>query len=299
VGWKQALNAGLSRTTGLELRKAQAIPRRRSKILRPGDRLLEAPAFILCTVRSGSTLLRTILDSHSRVHSPHELHLRDLAVTSKSEYSDRSLEEIGLDARLLEYLLWDRLLHRELEQSGKQQLVNKTPSDVFIADRIIECWPDARFIFLLRHPLAVARSRHELRPQDTEERNLKMVLRYGNAVEAARQAYPGITVRYEDLAADPTTVVQELCGFLGLPWEPEMLEYGRFSHGRYKPGLGDWKDKIRSGSVQPPAPLPPADEIPPALRSLSTAWGYLPAQDGEVLVSPVVEAPDPSEPIGL
>ena len=103
----------------------------------------------------------------------------------------KSLEEYGTRRRQLEYVLWDWVLHRELAESGKQQLVSKAPRNVFIVDRIAECWPDARFIFLLRHPAAVARSRHELRPQDTEERNAEMVLRYGNALEDARRRFPG------------------------------------------------------------------------------------------------------------
>ena len=53
-----------------------------------------------------------------------------------------------------------------------------------------------------------------------------------------------------------------------------MLEYGKYSRGRFKAGLGDWKDNIRTGEVQPPKPLPTADEIPPELRRSPRAWGY-------------------------
>jgi len=57
-----------------------------------GDRLLEAPAFVLCSVRSGSTLLRVLLDSHSQIHSPHEMHLRALRVKVRSRYADRAID---------------------------------------------------------------------------------------------------------------------------------------------------------------------------------------------------------------
>ncbi len=279
MAWKRNLKVALARTTGYELRRMGGHRRRRAGL--PGDRMVTAPAFILCTVRSGSTLLRVLLDSHSQIHAPQELHLRDVAVKMRTGYAEQALGEIGLDTRQLEYLLWDRVLHRELEFSGKQHVVNKTPTDVFIVDRLLECWPDARFIFLLRHPLAVARSRQELRPDEAEESNVAMVLRYGEALELARRAHPGFSVRYEDLVADPKGITQQLCGFLGVPWEPQMLEYGRFDHGRYRPALGDWKDKIKSGRVQPAAPLPPADEVPPALRALCADWGYLPREQGQ------------------
>ena len=283
MGWKDTVNRALHRATGYELRRVDAAGRTRAAGgrggARRGDRLLVAPAFVLSSVRSGSTLLRVLLDSHSQIHSPPELHLRDLTVRQRSKYAKRAMAALKLDQDQLDYLFWDRLLHRELSAAGKSLLVNKTPSDVFIVDRIRACWPDARFIFLLRHPAAIARSRHRARPQDSVERNVEMVLRYGNAVEDARRRLPGHTVRYEDLASDPETETKRLCAFLGVDWEPAMLEYGRHDHGRFKPGLGDWTEKIRSGRVQPPTPPPPVDEIHPDLRPLCVAWGYLPASD--------------------
>jgi Sulfotransferase family len=281
---KRRMNAALRRATGYELRKQKvaltpeeraAQQRRQRRRVRAGDRLLEAPAFVLCSVRSGSTLLRVLLDSHSRICAPHELHLRDISVSLRTEYAERSLTEIGLGAERLEYLLWDRMLQRELAESGKDLLVNKTPSDVFVADRIRECWPDSRFIFLLRHPVSIARSRHAARPQDSDERNLTMVRRYCDAIEAARHTYDGLTVRYEDVTADPERETRRLCEFLGVAWEPQMLDYGRFDHGRMRPGLGDWSEQIKSGRVQAPKPLPRPDEVPEALVGLTQAWGYL------------------------
>jgi hypothetical protein len=281
VSWKGALNRGLTRATGYELRKqgaeSRARRRRRTPGEKPGDRLLKAPAFVLCSVRSGSTLLRVLLNSHSKIHSPQELHLRDLAVRIKTDYATKALGEIGIDEEQLRFLLWDRLLHRELTAADKEILVNKTPNDVFVVDLIARCWSDARFIYLLRHPGAIARSRQVTRPQDSPERNARMVLRYGNAIEQARANHPGMAIRYEELTADPRAATQRLCGFLGVQWEPGMLDYGRFDHGRMKPGLGDWKAKIKSGEIQQADPPPPREEIHPSLHELCVAWGYEPA----------------------
>jgi hypothetical protein len=268
---KRALNSVLRRA-GYEIRRVNS--RQRSRPPDSGSRLLTAPAFVMCSVRSGSTLLRVLLNSHSQICAPHEIALRDLVVAPKSKYAEKALGEVDLDASQLEYVLWDWVLQRELEESGKNLLVKKTPSDVFLVDRIVECWPDARLIFLLRHPGAIARSRRRLRPQDSEDRNVEMVLRYCNALEGARSRYPGITVRYEDLVADPARVTRQLCSFLGVEWEPTMLDYGRFGHGRYRSGLGDWKDKIKSGQVQDAEPPPVAEEIPPPLRAMCETWGY-------------------------
>jgi hypothetical protein len=268
------VNRALLRTVGYELRRPRAASRRREIGARAGDRLLREPTFVLSSVRSGSTLMRVLLNSHSQVHAPPELHLRDLTVGVRTKYATRALNEIGLDDTFLRYLLWDRVLHRELTESGKRLLVNKTPNDVFIADEIKTCWPDARFIFLLRHPQAIANSRHRARPQDAPERNVAKVLKYGEALERARAAHEGLTVRYEELAGAPAAETQRICAFLGVEWEADMLDYGRFDHGSFRPGLGDWSEKIRSGQVQAPPPPPSAEETDPGLRALAAAWGY-------------------------
>jgi hypothetical protein len=279
VTWKDSVNRALSRTTGYELRQVRGAPKAKAGShpgrvkVRKGDRLLEQPGFVMCTLRSGSTLLRVMLDSHSQIHCPHEIHLRYLSVNLEAKWVERSMREMGLDKEKLEYLLWDRLLQRELASSGKPQLVTKTPNDVFIADRIKTCWPDAKLIFLLRHPAAIVRSRKNLQPEDADEaKNVDLIRRYCEALERARQTYDGVTIRCEDLATDPEGTMRPVCEHLGVPFEPGMLDYGSQDHGRYKSGLGDWQDKIKTGKVQ--APEPPPEEIPEPLRPIAAMWGY-------------------------
>jgi len=280
VSWKDSVNRALSRTTGYELRQVRrqakaGTPHPRTRKVRRGDRLLEQPGFVMCTLRSGSTLLRVLLDSHSQIHCPHEIHLRYLSVNLEAKWVERSMREMGLDQEKLEYLLWDRLLQRELSGSGKPRLVTKTPNDVFIADRIKTCWPDAKLIFLLRHPAAIVRSRKNVQPDDADqEKNVDLIRRYCGALERARQTYDGVTIRYEDLTADPAAVTQKVCEHLGVDWEPGMLDYGSREHGRFKSGLGDWQEKIKTGKVQ--AAEPPPEEIPEPLRAIAASWGYAP-----------------------
>jgi hypothetical protein len=140
-------------------------------------------------------------------------------------------------------------------------------------------------VFLLRHPAAAVASLHSSfdpawRPEEagSMEESVARGLRYMNVVEEARSALPGFTVRYEELTAEPERVVRELCEFLGLPFEPGMLEYGAFGHAGFTPGLGDSSLNIRSGRIQPSAPLP--EEIPSGLAEICAAWGY-PHPDNE------------------
>ncbi|MFI7450442.1 sulfotransferase family protein [Nonomuraea sp. NPDC049714] len=239
------------------------------------DRLLTAPVFIISPVRSGSTLLRAILNAHSALHAPHELHVRRLRVDFGTSLAQKAMEALGHNQADLEHLLWDRVLHRELHRSGKQFIVDKTPANAFAYERISTCWPDARFIFLLRHPASIATSWHEASPDKrTPEEAALDALRYMKAVQRAKSALPGLTVRYEDLSAEPEKVTREICEFLGLDWESQMLSYGEQTV--IQKGLGDWRDKIRSGTVQPGRELPDPESIPESLKPISRSWGYLP-----------------------
>lgn len=241
----------------------------------PGDRLLEKPVFILCSIRSGSTLLRVMLNSHTQIHAPHETHLAGLHLQFGGRFVQDAMNEVGLDEVQLEYLLWDRVLHRELTRHAKSVIVNKTPSDAFRWRRIVECWPDARFIYLLRHPAAIADSWSRARPDVSTERVVGTVRPYMRAVENARTNRDGLTVRYEDLTVDPERELRRICQFIDVDYEPAMVDYGQRDHGSFKPGLGDWSDRIRSGKVQPAERLPSRDEIPRGLVDLTKKWGYL------------------------
>ena len=55
-------------------------------------------------------------------------------------------------------------------------------------DRIRECWPDARFIFLLRHPAMIARSRAkyiEAGAETADDKNVALIKLYCETLEDA------------------------------------------------------------------------------------------------------------------
>jgi hypothetical protein len=272
--WKNQTNRVLRRAGYEVVRVRRSAPGSNPSTVPGGDRLLRGPVFLLSSVRSGSTLLRMVLDSHSRLHAPHELHLSDLKVDLSTDYVAKAMAELGLEPRELEHLLWDRVLHYDLMRSGAQLIINKTPDDVLMWRRIAGCWRDARFIFLLRHPGAVVRSWHRARPHYSEDDAVDSVLRYMTRLEEARAELPGATVRYEDLTTDPQAVTHGLCEFLGVDWEPQMLDYGNAKDRTVKAGLGDWSDRIRSGRIQAGESTTPV-EVPERLRRLAKTWGYV------------------------
>ncbi|MFC4008550.1 sulfotransferase family protein [Nonomuraea purpurea] len=284
--WQRKINRALARYAGFQIERVgntgQAVQQPPQKTaaapFRPPadpevDRLLTAPVFVLSPVRSGSTLLRSMLNAHPDLHAPHELHVRRLGVEFGTGLATKAMAALGHNKSDLEHLLWDRVLHRELVRSGKRFIVDKTPANAFAFERIAACWPDARFVFLLRHPASIASSWHEASPDKrTPDEAAADALRYMKAVERARKALPGLTVRYEELTAEPEKTCRRICEFLGLDWAPEMLSYGRPDV--VTKGLGDWKDKIQSGAVQPGRDLPRSDEIPEVLKAMCRTWEY-------------------------
>lgn len=267
--WRRQVNVRLARRTGMQLRQRDG----RIRLIRNPKRELGRPAFIFSSVRSGSTLLRMILNSHPDIYAPHELHLAHISVDFGIAAAEDAIIALDLDRDELTYMLWDRLLTQALRRSGKSVLVEKTPNLVFIWHRVASCWPDGRFIYLLRHPAAILDSWQRARPNQTRDDAIESITQYLTHLRDARRGLPGHTVRYENLTADPAGETRRLCAFLGVPWEPGMLDYGRHRHGDLVRGLGDWSDKIRTGMIQQPRPIP-AVELPRELRELAVDLGY-------------------------
>jgi LPS sulfotransferase NodH len=256
--WKAWGNRALEKAFGLALVRADTInpppPTQQAlrgmihqapaESIRPAehpeiDRMLQQPVFIMSTVRSGSTLLRSLLNAHSEIHAPHELHIRRLRVTIRTSIATKAMGLLRLNEADLEHLLWDRVLQRELQLSGKRILVDKTPSNIWAFERIRTVWPDARFIFLLRHPASIAESWAEANTHRWNRAEaLNDSVRYMKALQRARENATGLTVRYEDLTADPEAVTRQICDFLGVPWEARMLDYGHATT-TFPKGVGD------------------------------------------------------------
>lgn len=237
-------------------------------------RQVRSPVFVIAPVRSGSTLLRMLLNSHSRIRAPHELHLRTVEVNLASGFSDQSMLELGLDKVELEHVLWDRILHLELERSGKDVIVDKTPGNVWVWERLQRTWPEAKFLFLLRHPEGVVSSLAGRKDNTATRAQLEAnALKYFKPLQKAREALDGHTLRYEDLTADPERVMRGVCDYLEVEFEPTMLQYGEHDHGSLVPNLGDRSTNIRSGEIQAAKTYEDAD-LSPHLKKYATAWGY-------------------------
>jgi hypothetical protein len=225
---------------------------------RAGERLVEAPIFIVPVAHTDSGPLQVLLNGHSRIRAPRGLTLPALQVRPSRAYSADVMSSLGLDQPELEHLLWDRLLHHELETSGKEFAVGKVSASTW--QRIATTWPDGRYLFLLRDPAAVFEAALKLSDLNEEaERDavVEKVLENLTEIEAARKALPGISITCEKLVADPQSQSRRICDHLEVSWELEMLYENEEDF------------KIRTS-------LPaPSVELPEQLRDIAKLWGYL------------------------
>jgi hypothetical protein len=205
--------------------------------------------FIICQPRSGSTLLQHILGGHSQVHALPEpwlmLHLvyglrsTGLEAEYNARYAYLALKGFlgripGGEGTYVEAVrnMAFTLYESALESSGKRYFLDKTPRYYFIIPELYRLFPGAKFIFLLRNPLAVLSS-----TDDYVSGNLKRLFvtdRKHDMLTAPRLICEGIqqlgeraaVVHYEKLVMEPEKTVKNLCEKIGLAFEPDMLTYG-------------------------------------------------------------------------
>lgn len=245
----------------------------------PGTSLGPAPeidlAFILSPIRSGSTLLRAILDSNPEVCAPHELHLGDVKVGIQSPYALQAMEAMGLDEERLATLLCNHIYWLILRGTGKRLLVDKSPTNLLIWSRLISRWPAAAYILLKRDPAAIARSMLEMGDGRQPEEAVDHVIRSVSLLDEVETALPdALVIHYERLVDDPSGEIARACSHLGVDFRSSMLDYGDAASGPFVYGLGDWSNSIRSGAVQPRRTDRLDTRDWPALADACRRWGY-------------------------
>jgi hypothetical protein len=224
----------------------------------------EQLVFLIGAPRSGSTLLARMLGAHSAVHAPAEPHLlTPLAHLGYHEKVDAApydpiitqgaLRELvaSLPHGQDDYLAalracTDSLYGRLLESSGARLLLDKTPAYALVLDFAATLYPKARYVVLTRHPMAVWASFVESFFDGDEQvahQHNPLLERYVPAIARflREQPAPIHHVRYEELVQDPEGHMERLCAFLGLDFEPAMVDYGSAaeSGARTARGLGD------------------------------------------------------------
>jgi hypothetical protein len=230
------------------------------------------PIFVLGSPRSGTTVMRSILDAHPNVCClPWETGLFVNLGPILNGHVLKHLEKPSPGFTLTRPGLvgWARhsvldLVERVAGQSGKPRWAEKTPAHVHHMDLIHEVFPDAQFIHMIRNGYDVVKSLQNMpwAPQRIGWSTHAWVSSVAAGRAAARKLPAGqyLEIRYEQLIADPAAVLRPMCDFLGEPFAPAMLEFHNPDKNSWKasaqplqnkpvndhPGLGWWQ-RLRFG----------------------------------------------------
>lgn len=223
--------------------------RTRRVIVSPDERPKgEPPIFIIGVHRSGTTLLRLVLDSHSRIACPPEsFFIGPLAEVLKDELAMSGLTAMGFDERhVLRRLRETASYFFEMYAAAKNKprWADKTPPYVDCLEFIDALYgPDCRYLFLYRHGLDAACSIAGMYIREAQPHieacggdRFAGAARYwavqSQKMIAFRATHPSrcLEIRYEDLTARPEPELRRIFEFLSEPWEPEVLRFHERPH---------------------------------------------------------------------
>lgn len=282
------------------------------------------PVFVLCHGRSGSTLLRFLLDAHPDLACPPETNLPVLCVQLATVWSliegaplsaNRGDEppEVPEAAIVGVRETMDRMVGSYLARRGKKRYCDKSLGTAQYAPLLARVYPQARFVCVYRHPMDVIASGAEACPWGLNGYGFEpyiaatpgnVVMALANfwadnvsATLAAEERFPDqcFRLRYEDLVADPEAVTAELFAFLGVRPAPGISQVC-FSGERERFGPADYKiwytSGISSESVGRGWSVPSGMIAPPLLgmiNELAGKLGYLAVDGGWGTTGPPVD----------
>ncbi|MEM9996344.1 MAG: sulfotransferase [Bacteroidota bacterium] len=282
---------------------------------------MPAPTFVIGFPRSGTTLLADLLSRHSLVAVPPETRF---AAAIHEHYRPAGLPKPVSPTAFVEGVLrtyprlrdvnvdWHRvaqrmeqttgpyeedpsalmlaILEEYAEQQDKLYVVEKSPVHQLYAETLVEWFPACRFVWIIRDGrdavLSLQRMpwAHDVLALHAAEWTYRM-----DVGATFLEAHPERVhiVRYEDLLMTPVPTLEALCAFLGIAFEPSMLnpEQGGSTVPDWE---RDWKGKA-TGQLDPSRVAGWKRTATPAQQRLLHAilgptldqWGYaVPARRG-------------------
>ncbi|MGB0678530.1 MAG: sulfotransferase family protein, partial [Polyangiales bacterium] len=210
--------------------------------------------------RAGSTLLQRMLAAHPAIHShpePHLLtplaHLGYYANVERAPYDHLNAAQAlrlfvqGLPGGEADYLdalraYTDTLYGRHLAASSRQIFLDKTPAYALILPFLRRLYPDAHYLVLTRHPLAVFSSYAGSFFEGDWDQALAfnpILDRYVPAISALLRERPHklLHLHYSALVQAPEEAAERIFHWLGLEHHPGAVDYGASTATQGRPPL--------------------------------------------------------------
>lgn len=226
-------------------------------------------AFVFCSPRSGSTLLTRILNSHSKVAAPCEIMLPKYFEHDIPEAQALASEKFEIICQYYQadkemgWNNYDYFVSTILQKENKQALVIKHPRYSLYLKQLNEDFPNAKFVYLVRDVRSVAAS---VFFGGNVLAGVNKWCQFNNAAVSQFQSLENnkkMLIRYEDIIASKHESIKKLINFLGYPFEPDMLEYGKHHHaddfmalwGGKSPADSLLQKKVSVGEIQSDVPV--------------------------------------------
>lgn len=233
------------------------------------------------SLRSGTTMLRLMLDGHPDIVCPGETDflLDHLTLDQQGQWR-YDLEALAAD-RIFKASR-ARLPDTDLAEPALASMVDDLRGDskgclVLVLhrglERLLKLEPHIKVLHLLRDPRDVARSAIGMGWAGNVYYGARTWLgteREWQRVVALLDAHQSLELRYEALVGNPIKVLSEICEFLGRSFDPAMLDYhGNSTYDRPDPFLIEqWRRKLSQREV---------GLIEPLLGDLLVKSGYEPS----------------------
>ncbi|MCO5247896.1 MAG: sulfotransferase [Chitinophagales bacterium] len=258
--------------------------------------------FIVGNSRSGTTMMLRILNNHPKLFVLNELHFfeqlwsskdRDVLLTKgeaitlvsklfyiqksgytgkmdiKKYHSEASIFVNNLSIPFVPHLIYAEFMNMVTHQEGKLIPCEKTPQNVFYIQEILELFPRAKIINMVRDPRAILLSQKRKWTRRkmganfiTKREALRLRINYhpytlsklwNAAIRASLkfEHHPQVlTIRFEDILDDGKSTIQKICRHLEIDFFDEMLDIPQASSsneadsqevGIKKERAGNWK----------------------------------------------------------
>lgn len=224
----RVLSAG---NQGVPAMPAASEPRNQTPMTTPAN-IAQGHVFVTGCGHTGTTLMATILGSHSAICT--------LPQETEVFRGTASAQEVREKLRRM----------RDELSPAKPIICEKTPRHIHCVPKMRAYFPDAKIVLMVR---------------DGRDVTASLKRRTGSAAHAiarwvedttatvAAAALPNVmVVKYEDLVQDPARVIADVCAFIGVAFESDMLRYSEaapnwFGVTEVKPsdGVGDEAHIVR------------------------------------------------------
>jgi Sulfotransferase family len=278
------------------------------------------PVFIVGCGRSGTTLLRLMLDAHPDLAIPGESHFIPALWRARRQYRSHGALQVERLAEAImrsrefrqwgvpEHRVWTRV--RQLaapdlgdviesvylayaDERGKVRWGDKTPRYVRSLPLLADLFPTARFVHIVRDGRDVWMSYRSVPwgPRDVWTASRKWLRDVGAgraaASELGRERY--IEISYERLVEDPRGTLTELCAFATLPFDERMLDFHRDAGRRLEAPPGETSFHASVTKALTPGLRDWRTEMPPdEILNFEAVAGPLLAELGYELRYPLV-----------